>query len=289
MLYVNSPIPAIETLRAEGLDVVVGRPSGVPRIGLLNLMPEKVATEHDYCRMLAHSGRTLSLVLLRLPGQTYKTTPQEYVETHYEVLDLDGEAPDLDGLIVTGAPLEQLPFESVRYWAALCRLFDWSALHVQSTLCVCWAAQAALYHSYGLPKFALAEKCFGIFEQEALMPGHPLLNGLASSFPMPHSRHTAVDFSALPDRCLILAAGLDTGVGIVADETLRRVMVIGHLEYAPDTLDREYRRDLAKQLPIQLPQHYYHGDDPAQGIDFSWRETALTFYRNWVISLETDC
>lgn len=289
MLYVNSPIPAIETLRAEGLDVVVGRPSGVPRIGLLNLMPEKVATEHDYCRMLAHSGRTLSLVLLRLPGQTYKTTPQEYVETHYEVLDLDGEAPDLDGLIVTGAPLEQLPFESVRYWAALCRLFDWSARHVQSTLCVCWAAQAALYHSYGLPKFALAEKCFGIFEQEVLLPGHPLLNGLASSFPMPHSRHTAVDFSALPDRCLILAAGLDTGVGIVTDETLRRVMVIGHLEYASDTLDREYRRDLAKQLPIQLPQHYYHGDDPTQGIDFSWRETALTFYRNWVISLETDC
>ena len=288
MLYVNSSIPAVETLRAEGLDVVVGQPAGVPRIGLLNLMPEKVATEHDYCRMLAQSGLMLSVVLLRLPGETYKTTPQSYVEAHYEVFDPDKAPPALDGLIVTGAPLEQMPFEAVRYWERLCRIFDWSAQHVRSTLCICWAAQAAFYHSYGLPKYALVEKCFGIFRQEVLLPGHPLLNALPSVFPMPHSRHTAVDFEGLPDRCLVLSAGLDTGVSLVVDETLRRVMVIGHLEYAADTLDREYRRDLSRNLPIQLPEHYYHKDDPAQGVDFSWAAAAQTFYRNWAAGLMSD-
>lgn len=288
MLYVNSSIPAVETLRAEGLDVVVGQPAGVPRIGLLNLMPEKVATEYDYCRMLAQSGLMLSVVLLRLPGETYKTTPQSYVEAHYEVFDPDNAPPALDGLIVTGAPLEQMPFEAVRYWERLCRIFDWSAQHVRSTLCICWAAQAAFYHSYGLPKYALAEKCFGIFQQEVLLPGHPLLNELPSVFPMPHSRHTAVDFEDLPDRCLVLSAGLDTGVSLVVDETLRRVMVIGHLEYAAGTLDREYHRDLSRNLPIQLPEYYYHNDDPAQGVDFSWTAAAQTFYRNWAASLMSD-
>ena len=285
MLYVNSSIPAVETLRAVGLDVVVGQPAGVPRIGLLNLMPEKMTTEDDYCRMLAQSGLTLSVVLLRLPGETYKTTPQTYVESHYEVFDPDEAPQELDGLIVTGAPLEQIPFEEVRYWERLCRIFDWSAQYVRSTLCICWAAQAALYYSYGLPKYPLAEKCFGIFEQEVLLPGHPLLNELPPVFPMPHSRHTAVDFEDLPDRCLILSAGLDTGVSLVVDEVLRRVMIIGHLEYAAGTLDREYHRDLSRNLPIQLPEHYYRNDNRAQGIDFSWAAAAQTFYRNWATSL----
>ncbi len=186
MLYVNSSIPAVETLRAEGLDVVVAQPAGVPRIGLLNLMPEKVATEYDYCRMLAQKWPNAQCRLAPFARpKTYKTTPQATSKRTTKCSIPTMPRPALDGLIVTGAPLEQMPFEAVRYWERLCRIFDWSAQHVRSTLCICWAAQAALYHSYGLPKYALAEKCFGIFRQEVLLPGHPLLNALPSVFPMP--------------------------------------------------------------------------------------------------------
>lgn len=284
MLYVNSSIPAVETLLREGLDVVVGRRDGVPTVGLLNLMPEKAVTELDFCRVLAASRRPLNLLLLKIPGRRYKTTPQSYVEAHYLDLDPSAAPPTLDGLIVTGAPLEKIPFEQVHYWEQLCRILDWSTVDVRSTLCVCWAAQAALYHAYGIPKYDLEQKCFGIFDQEILLDGHPLLDGLLRHFPMPHSRHTSVDLTGLPERCLMLAGGLDTGVSILADEALRRTLVIGHLEYAADTLDREYRRDRSRGLTIELPRGYYAGDNPARGIDFSWRDTAVTFYSNWLRS-----
>ena len=204
------------------------------------------------------------------------------------MFDPDNAPPALDGLIVTGAPLEQMPFEAVRYWERLCRIFDWSAQHVRSTLCICWAAQAALYHSYGLPKYALAEKCFGIFRQEVLLPGHPLLNALPSVFPMPHSRHTAVDFEELPDRCLVLSAGLDTGVSLVVDETLRRVMVIGHLEYAPTPWIANIVATSRANSPFNCPNTIIITTIRRRASIFSWAATAQTFYRNWAASLMND-
>lgn len=285
MLYVNTPIPAVETLREEGLDVTVGHNPEALHVGLLNLMPEKENTELDFCRMLIQSEADVCLSLLKIPGQTYKHTPQEYVEEHY--VDLDPEAcnPHLDGLIITGAPLEQLPFEEVRYWERLTRIFDWCPSHVKSTLCICWAAQAALYRYYALPKYLLSEKCFGVYRQEVLLSGHPLLANMGAQFPMPHSRHTAVAFDRLPGDCLVLAGGLDTSISILTDEKRRMVMIFGHLEYAPDTLDREYHRDLSRGMSIAPPAHYYNNDSPNEGIDYSWNVAARLFYRNWVATL----
>lgn len=326
MLHVNSLIPAIESLASLGYSLRVGHERTLPTVGLLNLMPKKAETEHDFCHMLAASGIPLNLVLLKIPGQQYKTTPQEYVDTHYvdfaltyceNALRLESEtskntdesvayssyssdtfkSPHIDALIITGAPLEQIPFEEVRYWGELQHIWDWTVKMNIPTLNICWAAQAALYHFYGIDKRPLSHKCFGIFAQRNLAPQHPLLCGLGETFPMPHSRHTEVylgdtdtestlqggDAQFLPEGLEVLADS-EVGQSIFSDASRHQTFVTGHLEYKADTLDGEYRRDLAKGLPIAPPLHYYVEDNPEKGIDFSWQQTALLFYRNWVVT-----
>lgn len=285
MLYLNTDLPAIETLQAEGLPICQGSPKRALQVWLLNLMPLKCATELDLCRMLAASGIDVQLTLVKFPGQTYKSTPQAYIEAHYQ--DLDGTIwqQKVDGLIITGAPLENIPFEDVYYWDKLCHLMEWSSTHVVSTLNICWAAQAALYFHYGVQKHPLSAKMFGVFSQSVYCSEHLLMKDLGKEFPMPHSRHTEVLHAELPPNVQVLAGGGKSQMGILVDDARRQVFAIGHLEYEPFTLDGEYRRDLSKGLPIQLPENYYHNDNPDCGIIFSWRTAALQFYKNWLTYL----
>lgn len=287
MLYLNSAIDAINILRQEGLSLCVGTQAQAPTIALLNLMPKKQTTEVDFCRMLAQADMDLNLLLLKIPGQQYKNTAQTYVDTHY--LDMDDHffQSTTDGLIITGAPLENLAFEEVRYWNSLCQLMEWSKTAVKSTLNICWAAQAALYYHEEVPKYPLPNKKFGIFTQQNLQPQHPLLYGLGYDFPMPHSRHTTVRQADFPLELQVLAAAQPTGMGIAVNPTKRQVYVTGHLEYAADTLHKEYLRDFSRNLPISPAENYYENDNPELPIRFSWRETALTFYRNWLNTLTT--
>lgn len=298
MLYLPQNIPAVATLKAEGCDVAVydvadapcasAFPDGVCRVLFLNLMPKKAETELDVARVLAGQSRDVALLPMKIAGQTYKTTPMAHMRAFYHDFE-DFEAGAYDGLILTGAPVEHLPFEQVRYWRQLCHIIDWASAHVSSTLCICWGAQAALYHLYGVPKYPLAAKMFGIFEQSVLpqVSETPvLMNGLAPKFPMPNSRHTEVhiaDVEAAGVR--LLAASRESGVGVMQSRDGRYVFIVGHLEYHAETLDSEYRRDLAKGLPIAAPRHYYVGDRPADGINFSWLVAARRFYSNWLQSL----
>ena len=293
MLFLPQHLPAADLLRAEGYAVSEYPLGAVPassgtagrRILFLNLMPQKAVTELDIARTLAATGQDVTLLPMKIAGQTYKTTPQAHMDAFYR--DFEAFAAEhFDGLIVTGAPVEHLAFEEVRYWPQLCHIMDWARQHVRTTLYICWGAQAALYHIYGIPKYSLPEKRFGIFFQNVLDSQLPLLRGLAPAFLMPNSRHTEVrraDFQGSGAR--IVAESAESGVGVAVGGDGREVFVVGHLEYEPLTLDKEYRRDLAKGLPIHLPEHYYANDDPAAGVAHTWKSAAIRFYGNWLDSM----
>lgn len=285
MLHLSSPLDCYSTLLDEGLSVDLGHRPEAKSVWLLNIMPIKKDAEADFCRMLAASGEEVNLSLIKFPGQCYKSTPQEYVEAHYVDFDAATMQAHIDGLIITGAPLEHMPFEQVRYWSELCQLMEWSKTHAHSTLNVCYAAQAALYYHHGVPKHDISQKMFGVFAHKVLDASHPLMQGLSPHFPMPHSRHTEVRKTDFPEAVRVLAESPISGMGVAVDETARQVFDTGHLEYAPDTLDREYRRDLGKGLSIAPPVNYYHENHPERGIDFSWSEAAVVFYRNWLQQL----
>lgn len=255
------------------------------RVLLLNLMPEKAKTEADIVRTLIATGETCQLIPIKIKGQVYKTTPKEHMDSFY--LDFeDIEWGYFERLIITGAPLEQIPFEEVRYWHQLQNIMHWADEHVRSTLYICWGAQAGLYEHYGVKKYPLPEKMFGVFSQKVLNADNPLMHELTPAFLMPNSRHTEVrlvDVLSMAEKGLVtLAVSEESGVGIMATADCKRVFVVGHLEYNAHTLDDEYRRDLSKKLPIKRPLHYYDEDGE---ICYSWQNDAVTFYRNWVASL----
>ncbi len=292
MLFLPEKLPAAAQLRAEGYAVSEYPLSAEPasdvagrRVLFLNLMPQKAVTELDIARTIAATGQDVTLLPMKIAGQTYKTTPQAHMDAFYRDFESFAES-HYDGLIVTGAPVEHLDFQDVRYWPELCHIMDWAREHVRTTLYICWGAQAALFHLYGIPKYALPAKRFGIFPQQVLDAGCPLLRGLSPIFPMPHSRHTEVrpdDFRESGVR--IVAGGVESGIGIAVGSKAGEVFVIGHLEYEPLTLDKEYRRDLAKGLPILPPAHYYIDDDPAKGVEHTWKSAAIRFYGNWLDSM----
>lgn len=298
MLYLPHNLSAAATLQSEGCDVGVydiadsaawsPPPRSVRRVLFLNLMPKKAETELDIARMLAERDVDVALLPMKIAGQTYKTTPMEHMTAYYRDFE-DFASGHYDGLIITGAPVEHLPFEEVRYWEPLCNIMDWAATHVHSTLCICWGAQAALYHLYGVPKYPLSAKMFGIFEQQVLSPANavpPLMEGLSPTFKMPNSRHTEVRRADIEAAGVeLLAASRESGVGVMQSRDGRYVFIVGHLEYHAATLDSEYRRDLGKGLPIAPPRHYYLNDRPDNGIDFSWLTAARRFYGNWLHSL----
>lgn len=299
MLILPKGLPVKATLQSEGFHIEEDKAlagKNCLRILLLNLMPEKQQTELDISRMLAGYGKDVELILMKIPGQQYKTTPQEYMQTFY--VDFEQLADGVyDGLIVTGAPVEQIPFEEVRYWEKLCRIMDWADSHVKTSLYICWGAQAALYHFYSIQKYPLPHKKFGIFPHRVNVGEDSLfytLNNIIGEqrgFFMPVSRHTEIlaEEILLHSSLHIIAESEDSGVGIVAEDKGHRIYITGHLEYATERLDVEYRRDLKKGLPIQEPFNYYSseaGYEERPNILNTWRSAAITFYHAWLKQID---
>lgn len=281
-------LPAIELLKEENIFVIDAsrahsqdiRPL---RIVVLNLMPLKITTETDLVRILSNSPLQLEISFMKVKAHTSKNTPVEHMKAFYKDFDaMRGEK--FDGMIITGAPVEHLSYEEVTYWEEITEIFSWARTHVTSTLYICWAAQAGLYYHYGVPKHALPEKMFGIFPQCPLVSTLPIFRGFDDMFNMPHSRHTEIrreDILKIPELTLI-AEGHESGVGIVMARGGREFFITGHSEYAPNTLDTEYRRDLQKGLPIHKPQNYYTNDDPSLPPLVTWRAHGNMLFSNWL-------
>ena len=268
-LYVPKNLPAIKELHSQGITIYDEVPEGVKplRILLLNLMPIKAVTELDISRQLSKTDLPI----------------QEHMDAFYRNFD-ELASQQYEGMIVTGAPVERIPFESVRYWQQLIEIFDWSRTEIRSAIYLCWGAQVGLYHHYGVPKYDLPHKLFGVYEQKLQRSGLPIFRGLEERFNMPNSRYTEVrreDIDRVSD-LEIFVEGDRSGVGIVKPVNRSEFFVMGHLEYSPATLDNEYNRDVNRGLDISRPENYYINDDPEQGINYSWQKPADLFYSNWL-------
>ena len=253
------------------------------RIAILNLMPTKVATETQLLRLLGNSPLQLEVTLLHMASHEAKNTSAEHLLEHY-VSFAEVRHLAFDGLIVTGAPVEQLPFESVDYWEELTDLLDWARTHVFSSFFICWGAQAALYRYYGIPKYALAEKMFGVFPHRLNVQNERIVQGFDDEFFAPHSRHTEIrreDVLATPG-LMLLAESDESGVYLVQSADHRQVFVTGHSEYDPCTLQGEYARDLGKGLPIGIPRNYFPEDDPTRAPLVRWRGHSNLLFSNWL-------
>ncbi len=285
---IPNDLPAGKTLEAENIFVMTKdralhqdiRPL---RIAVLNLMPTKIVTETQLLRLLGNSPLQVDISFIRMETHESKNTPVEHLDAFYEPLEriLGGR---FDGLIITGAPVETLPFEEVDYWPELVRLMDWSTTNVWSTLHICWGAQAGLFHHYGVPKYPLPAKMFGLYPHRVLSPHAPLVRGFDEVFLAPHSRHTEVRREdVLRVKGLkLLAVSEEAGVYMAASRDGRMVFVTGHPEYDRLTLKAEYDRDKAKGLPIAVPKNYFPDDDPAREPLSTWRSHAHLLYANWL-------
>jgi homoserine O-succinyltransferase len=246
-------------------------------------MPLKITTETDLIRLLSNSPLQIELSLMKIKSHTSKNTPIEHMRAFYTDFE-EMRHHKYDGMIITGAPVETLDFEEVNYWDEMRDIFSWARTHVTSTLYICWAAQAGLYYHYGIPKYPLQKKMFGIFPQVTLEPQLPIFRGFDDVFQMPHSRHTELhreDILANPQLTLI-AESPDCGVSMVMARNGREFFITGHLEYAPDTLDKEYKRDKDIRDDVDLPKNYYRDNNPANGPLVTWRAHANLLYNNWI-------
>lgn len=287
-IKIPNQLPATETLTRENIFVMtetraITQDIRPLQILLLNLMPTKVDTETQLARVLGNTPLQIELELIAPTGHVSKNTSAEHMLAFYKTFD-EVKERTFDGLVITGAPVENLPFEEVDYWPELCRIMDWSRTHVHSTLHICWGAQAGLYHHYGIPKRQLPQKLFGVFEHTVEDPNFILFRGFDDRFQVPHSRHTTVDradIEAVPG-LKILAASPEAGVYAVKTDGGRQIFLMGHAEYDRDTLKKEYLRDVAAGADIQLPKHYFPNDDPAQTPVVTWRSCANLLYSNWL-------
>ena len=281
-------LPAIELLKQENIFVMDYSRAHMQdirplKIVILNLMPLKVTTETDLIRLLSNTPLQIEVSFMKLKSHTPKNTPIEHMMMFYRDFE-QMRNEKFDGMIITGAPVEMLDFEQVNYWDEMKTIFSWARTHVTSTLYICWAAQAGLYFHYGIPKYPLPKKMFGIFRQYPLLPQLPIFRGFDDVFEMPHSRHTEIhrdDITAHPDLTLI-ADSDECGASIVMARGGREFFITGHLEYAPNTLDKEYRRDKDIRDDVELPVNYYLNNDPSQKPIVSWRAHANLFYSNWI-------
>jgi homoserine O-succinyltransferase/O-acetyltransferase len=287
-IKIHDSLPAMETLTKENI-FVMGEDRALHqdirplKVAILNLMPTKVATETQFLRLLGNSPLQVEIVLLHPGSHVPKNTPAEHLSRFYRTF---AEVRDqkFDGLVITGAPVEHLPFEEVTYWKELQEIMDWSVRNVYSTLYVCWGAQAGLYHFYGVPKYPMKEKLFGVFPHTASKRHVMLLRGFDDVFFVPHSRHTEVrkeDIVKVKE-LEMLAESAEAGVYIAATKDGRKVFVTGHSEYDPLTLKGEYERDLEKGLPIKVPKNYFPGDDPSKAPLVRWRGHASMLFSNWL-------
>lgn len=287
-LRIPDKLPAIDILKRENIFVIDNTRAHTQdirplRIVILNLMPLKITTETDLIRLLSNTPLQLDVTFMKLRSHTPKNTPIEHMMMFYrDFADLEGQK--FDGMIITGAPVETYDYEEVTYWDEVTRIFSWARTHVTSTLYICWAAQAGLYFHYGVPKYPLQRKMFGVFRQKTLDPLLPIFRGFDDYFYMPHSRHTEIrrgDIAANKELELI-AESAESGVSMVMARGGREIFITGHLEYAPDTLDKEYRRDLGVRDDVGLPVNYYENDNPANKPVVRWRAHANLLFSNWI-------
>ncbi len=287
-LRLPDKLPAIELLKHENIFVMDDSRAHMQdirplRMVILNLMPLKITTETDLVRLLSNTPLQLEISFMKLKSHTPKNTPIEHMMMFYRDFE-EMRNEKFDGMIITGAPVEHLDYSEVNYWDEMSDIFSWARTHVTSTLYICWAAQAGLYYYYGVPKYNLDKKMFGIFPQQILQPQLPIFRGFDDYFMMPQSRHAEIrkaDVLCRPSLQLI-ADSRDSGVSIVMARGGREFFITGHLEYSPLTLDTEYKRDLAKGLPIAMPRHYYRADTPSLGPVVTWRAHANLLFTNWL-------
>ncbi len=285
---IPSQLPAYQVLKNENIfvmdeDRAIAQDIRPLKIAILNLMPLKEVTETQLLRVLGNTSLQIEPVFLATESYQPKNTDKEYLDAFYRTFD-EVKDENFDGFIITGAPVETLPFEAVQYWDELKEIMEWADKNVFSTLYICWGAQAGLYYRYGVPKYDLEEKRFGVFVHEVLAQNVKLLRGFDDAFYAPHSRHTEVrreDIEKHED-LMILAESEDAGVHIVANRDLRHIYVMGHGEYDADTLDREYRRDIDRGAEIDPPENYYKGNDPANTPLVTWRSHGNMLFANWL-------
>jgi homoserine O-succinyltransferase len=281
-------LPAVEILQKENI-FIMGEKRALSqdirplKIAILNLMPTKIETETQLCRLIGNSPLQVDVTLLHPASYVPKNTSVEHLIAFYHTFD-QVKHEKFDGLIITGAPVEHLSFEEVDYWDELKEIMDWSETHVYSTFHICWGAQAGLYHKYGIPKYPLPDKMFGVFPHRIMSQNEKLLRGFDDEFLAPHSRHTEIRREDIQDvpKLKILAESDEAGVYIVASKSGRQIYVTGHSEYDPFTLKTEYERDVQKGLPIHVPKNYFVQDDPHQPPVVRWRGHANLLYANWL-------
>ena len=287
-LIIPKELPAFGALEEENVFVMhkaraISQDIRPLRILLVNLMPTKIATETQIARVLANSPLQVQLTLLRMGSHESTHVSGAHLEAFYKTFE-EIRSERFDGMIITGAPVEQLAYEDVDYWPELCAVMDYSRTHVYSTMHICWGAQAALYYHYGVPKSPVAQKVFGVFPHRVTRPRNPLVRGFDEVFYAPHSRHTEVrrEDVAKVDALRVLAESDEAGLHLLATDSGRQIFILGHMEYDKYTLKAEYERDLAKGLPIEVPRHYFYDDDPAKDVIFRWRSHANLLFSNWL-------
>ena len=287
-IRIHAQLPAIDVLESENIFVMTQERADVQdirplKIAILNLMPTKIETETQLLRLLSNSPLQVDVELLHPASHISKNTSATHLDTFYRTFD-DIKHQSYDGLIITGAPIEQMPFEEVDYWQEMCQIMEWSRTNVYSVLYICWGAQAGLYYRYGINKRPLEKKLSGIYNHTVLNPYHPLMRGFDDNYFAPHSRHTEVllsDIEAESD-LIILSVSELAGIHIIADRQGRSFYVTGHAEYDRDTLAKEYFRDLNKGLNPEIPYNYFPDNDPSKTPPFTWRSNAHLLVSNWL-------
>ena len=287
-IKIPDSLPARATLEGENIFVMTEHRAMHQDIRplsllILNLMPTKIVTETQLLRKLANTPLQIEVELLRTASYQPTHTDTDHLESFYTTFD-QVKNRKFDGMIITGAPVENLDFTDVDYWDELCAIMDWTTTHVHSTLHICWGSQAGLYYHYGIPKYSLPKKLFGIYPHTLLRPNSPLFRGFDDVFYAPQSRYTEVraeDILKVPELEL-MAVSEQAGVFVVKSQDNRRFFISGHLEYDPDTLAREYFRDVEKGLPIDVPENYFPNDDPTQAPVVRWRSAGQLLYSNWL-------
>lgn len=287
-LIIPNELPAAEALQSENI-FTMDRGRAITqdirplKIVIVNLMPTKIATETQLARVLSNSPLQVEMTLVTMDSHESTHISQEHMDSFYKTID-EIKHEYFDGMILTGAPVEQMPYEQVDYWNELCEIFEFAKTHVYSSMFICWGAQASLYYHYGIDKHLLDKKVFGIFEHKVIRPHNPLVRGFDEMFYAPHSRHTEVlreDIEKQP-ALRILADSAEVGPHIISTENGRQIFVLGHQEYDKGTLAGEYFRDVNKNLKIDVPKNYFRNDDPEDEILFRWRSHGSLLFSNWL-------
>ena len=287
-IKIPNNLPAVKTLLDENIFVMtenraIAQDIRPLKILILNLMPKKIETETQLSRLLGNTPLQVDIELIHSKSHKSKNTPEEHLLAFYKTFD-DVKQNNYDGMIITGAPVENLPFEDVDYWQELTEIMEWSKTHVYSTLHICWGAQAGLYYHYGIKKYDLDEKLFGVFDHTICNKRSILFRGFDDLFKVPHSRHTTIleeEVRAVKE-LRILSTSKDAGVYAIATDGGRQIFITGHPEYDANTLANEYFRDLNENKPIKIPKNYYPNDDTSKEPIVSWRSHANLLYSNWL-------